>query len=327
MKKHPLSWLAPFAIVLIISVLRTDVYAHPGKTDSSGGHTDHSTGDYHYHHGYSAHDHYDMDGDGDVDCPYDFDDRTESNSGTPLSRSNSSSNYSSYDYIPVETVTVYKDREVIKEVPYTPTWIKWSLGISLFFVVCLFISNRWKKQEIVELEHRHKSKIDEIVKLCDAKLAEKQASDAEINNIRSAISEAKITERRLFNDISSERKELLNIRRMRCFTMEAPLDISFSDDGLPVYWKPRLDKPYGDYTVFISLNSGIYHTDSFCAGYRTRKDHIFNVIGHARPCKKCAVGFFDFTSAPDWFAAERAALETNNPAVPPDDPNIKVNYR
>lgn len=54
--------------------------AHSGRTDSKGGHTDHSTGEYHYHHGYSAHQHYDIDGDGDLDCPYSFDDKTESNS-------------------------------------------------------------------------------------------------------------------------------------------------------------------------------------------------------------------------------------------------------
>ena len=53
------------------------VKAHPGGTDSKGGHTNHSNGDYHYHHGYSAHDHYDMDEDGDVDCPYDLDDKTK----------------------------------------------------------------------------------------------------------------------------------------------------------------------------------------------------------------------------------------------------------
>lgn len=38
--------------------------AHSGGTDSNGGHTDHSTGEYHYHHGYSAHQH--VDG----VCPY-----------------------------------------------------------------------------------------------------------------------------------------------------------------------------------------------------------------------------------------------------------------
>jgi hypothetical protein len=40
-------------------------FAHPGKTDKNGGHTDKSTGEYHYHHGYEAHQH-----DGDV-CPLD----------------------------------------------------------------------------------------------------------------------------------------------------------------------------------------------------------------------------------------------------------------
>ena len=71
------------------------VYAHPGRTDSAGGHTDHSTGEYHYHHGYFAHDHDDMDGDGDIDCPYDFDDQTGVNSGS--SSSSDSDNSSNRD--------------------------------------------------------------------------------------------------------------------------------------------------------------------------------------------------------------------------------------
>ena len=66
-----------FSAFIIASALIGSVSAHPGRTDSKGGHTDHSTGEYHYHHGYSAHDHYDMDGDGDEDCPYDFDDQTD----------------------------------------------------------------------------------------------------------------------------------------------------------------------------------------------------------------------------------------------------------
>ena len=59
--------LIAIALLLSLSVV---AYAHPGRTDSDGGHTDHSTGEYHYHHGYSAHQHTDTDGDGDLDCPY-----------------------------------------------------------------------------------------------------------------------------------------------------------------------------------------------------------------------------------------------------------------
>lgn len=57
------------------------VFAHPGRTDSSGGHYDRSSGTYHYHHGYPAHQHIDLDGDGTLDCPYKFDDQT-SHSGS-----------------------------------------------------------------------------------------------------------------------------------------------------------------------------------------------------------------------------------------------------
>ena len=59
-------------IMLGCILLTLPVAAHSGRTDSNGGHYDHSTGEYHYHHGYPAHDHYDIDGDGDKDCPFTF---------------------------------------------------------------------------------------------------------------------------------------------------------------------------------------------------------------------------------------------------------------
>lgn len=74
MKKSVLIYALIAFLILPTVVLVTS--AHSGRTDGSGGHRNHSTGEYHYHHGYSAHDHYDMDGDGVKDCPYDFDDKT-----------------------------------------------------------------------------------------------------------------------------------------------------------------------------------------------------------------------------------------------------------
>lgn len=58
------------AIVLLLS-LPLVVFAHSGRTDSSGGHYDRSTGEYHYHHGYPAHQHTNG------YCPYNFDDKTD----------------------------------------------------------------------------------------------------------------------------------------------------------------------------------------------------------------------------------------------------------
>lgn len=87
------------AICLGVSVC---AFAHPGKTDSNGGHTNNSTGEYHYHHGYPAHQHSDVDGDGKLDCPYDFDDNTGSSNGN----SNSISQISTKPTVQTEPSTV-----------------------------------------------------------------------------------------------------------------------------------------------------------------------------------------------------------------------------
>ena len=81
--------------LLVCVALFAFASAHPGRTDSSGGHYDRSTGEYHYHHGYPAHQHTNG------VCPYDYDDKTGQNSG---SSSSSVSSNSSSDYVSKEAV-------------------------------------------------------------------------------------------------------------------------------------------------------------------------------------------------------------------------------
>lgn len=69
-------FLTAFSIIILIGSSLIFAFAHSGRTDSSGGHYNRSTGEYHYHHGYSAHQH-----ENGV-CPYDFDDKTGSSSGS-----------------------------------------------------------------------------------------------------------------------------------------------------------------------------------------------------------------------------------------------------
>ena len=73
--------------LIVFGMMVVPAMAHPGGTDSSGGHYNRSTGEYHYHHGYSAHDHKDG------VCPYDYDDKTGERSG---SSGGSSYSYTSY---------------------------------------------------------------------------------------------------------------------------------------------------------------------------------------------------------------------------------------
>ena len=116
-----------FVVCLSLSVV---VLAHPGRTDSSGGHTGNSTGEYHYHHGYSAHQHSDLDGDGDLDCPYNFVDKSDSSSSKPSSSEPKSETPSDKQTIPKETTNSPKET---KEVKTISDYI-WDVCRCLFFV-------------------------------------------------------------------------------------------------------------------------------------------------------------------------------------------------
>lgn len=104
------AFVAVWAFVVVLA-LAVSAAAHGGRTDSSGGHYNRSTGEYHYHHGYSAHQHTDLDGDGILDCPYDFDDKTDHSSGSSSSSSSSSSSHKTQSVIEDEDEENDEDQE------------------------------------------------------------------------------------------------------------------------------------------------------------------------------------------------------------------------
>ena len=101
----------------LCSCFTVDAFAHPGRTDSNGGHTDHSTGEYHYHHGYSAHQHYDIDGDGYPDCKYNFDDKTGSSGGSATISKDSSKTSNSPKKIKDEVLAALEPKPSDKVAP------------------------------------------------------------------------------------------------------------------------------------------------------------------------------------------------------------------
>lgn len=109
--------------ISVISLLSlTYVSAHPGRTDSNGGHYDHSTDEYHYHHGYPAHQHENG------TCPYAFDDQTDD---TPRSNSVSSSS-SATSNRKHDTTIPEKQYRLIFFVVY------FSIGLVVLMWFCLF---------------------------------------------------------------------------------------------------------------------------------------------------------------------------------------------
>lgn len=65
---------------------------------------------------------------------------------------------------------------------------------------------------------------------------------------------------------------------------------------------------FGQYTVYFNERTGIYHIDRYCAPHLVTETHLFKIIDHARPCKKCAEGFFPFSTVPDWYTEDPSQL-------------------
>lgn len=308
--------------------------AHAGDTDASGGHYDHSTGEYHYHHGYPAHQHYDMDGDGFRDCPYDFDDQTGANSGsssssggstdfTPLTYRDGFSDGYDYGYGDGQEEGYdagYKDGQ---ENGHSEGYSKGAeslYGLIGFLVLCLialciaFCIVIKRKNDIERNYSIAASQYEKKLKsFSDAKdnLKAIQSATTELQQKHDQVAAKLTLEQNTLLELRKEtvREQLVleSTRKCRQRIKEAPPDITFAEDGEPVYWKPDVNKPYGDYTVYLNKTGTIYHTDRFCASYSSSVRHIFTVISTSRPCEKCAKHAFDFTSVPDWYSHSPAS--------------------
>lgn len=151
------------SVLILMLFLPIAALAHPGRTDSNGGHIDHSTGEYHYHHGHPAHDHYDMDEDGIIDCPYAFDDQTGKNSGE--------SAVSSSSYVPSKNNNYTNPINSVKESdPAQPVQEEISYGkiflhifaivaIALPIMLILFFSIEWTKKVVLLQEHTERQSV------------------------------------------------------------------------------------------------------------------------------------------------------------------------
>lgn len=127
-------------ILLFIPAVTMTAYAHPGRTDGNGGHTDQSTGDYHYHHGYPAHDHYDMDGDGDLDCPYEFDDQTNNGSNGSNNETWKPNNSTTNQSVNIPVYPFYQTTEENHDYTYNYIVILFTFVV-LIFAMCIAKSN------------------------------------------------------------------------------------------------------------------------------------------------------------------------------------------
>ena len=115
-------------VFLTVIALALPVQAHSGRTDSSGGHYDRSTGKYHYHHGYSAHQHT-----GGV-CPYESKNKTNHYSGSSSGNSNRESEETSSKQSSVESTTA-----VAKKTAKANSGIGRAIAFHIAFACCTIV--------------------------------------------------------------------------------------------------------------------------------------------------------------------------------------------
>lgn len=250
------------AVALVALIYVVPVLAHSGRTDSQGGHYDSETGEYHFHHGYPAHQHYDIDGDGKPDCPYEFDDKTGSRSGSS-SGSSAKAAKESGEKVPTQAA---EEKESDGTRSAIAGWC--TAGVATLAAFVFLHKMGAADQRSQKLQRELQAEI----------LALKQENTAKQEEVDQARRELARQEGRV------------------------PRDISFAPDGMPAYWRPNSERPYGSYTVYIRRDSGIYHLDPYCAGWTPEVGHLFDVLETPlRPCKRCAAGRLPVEKIPDWY--------------------------
>ena len=293
-----------FVIAAASSVL---AFAHPGNTDSKGGHTDSSTGEYHYHHGYPAHQHT-----GGV-CPYDFDDQTGRNSGTSSTKEAN------------QKPAISKEVAEVKEVP---SWVYWVYAILGGVIIWLIFVVRNRNAEISEKDSqlRNKAKIEREataakaqLEATDRKLQEKMAFEKEAFRLNAQLRNAEDQVLALQQEVGHQNEKIFALKSyvsdliaileetrnkpptkdipsladeiFSTSNIKIPDDVYFIDGFVPVIGWTSVDKPFGDLTVYTSATGKCYHSNPHCGSGILSPAHAYDVIGKKSPCINCAKHF------------------------------------
>lgn len=114
-------------VTLFLLIIPVSVFAHPGRTDSNGGHYNRSTGKYHYHHGYPEHQH------PNGVCPYEK--KTSSDTTTKATSDPSPSR--SADDVPIKKMP---PSDQSTKIPYDTFYLILfaAILIGLFLGICIY---------------------------------------------------------------------------------------------------------------------------------------------------------------------------------------------
>lgn len=128
-------------------------------------------------------------------------------------------------------------------------------------------------------------------------------------------------------EIANLKKELNDARNQQAIqevcpgtkiTDGIPADVTLNLTCTPVKGKTSVNRPYGDYTVYITQSGKKYHCKYQCCGAKTPA-HLFRIPNGIAPCSNCVPISVRKEQVPDWY------LQIVNPKQVqslPSDPQI-----
>lgn len=239
------------AVVLAFLCCTSVSFAHPGRTDSSGGHYNRSTGEYHYHHGYPEHQHVNN------TCPHDFDDRTGENSGSSTSSSREPPTISTRKMPTISTGNGTQAKTSTSNGGIAKKILLYVIVCAVGMYVCYKVIDKCAKiHEERVFVRNHGS-----VKFADQLRPQLQ----EIKKRRLELQQKKYFSPRKVCGVPNE--AFLNDKLLPC-TKGAPA-------------------PFGKYTVFYNFNTKKFHFAHCIYARYGREMNILNVPIDATPCYRC----------------------------------------
>ena len=267
-------------ILFFIVCFATPTAAHSGGTDSKGGHWNRSTGEYHYHHGYGPHDHYDMDGDGNEDCPYEFDMRVAGITNTSDAYdkgydSGEKAGYSSgfdvgYDRgyddgkSDAQKDLDLKLQEAEKEGAFDAYLFSAIFGIP----AVAGLTSWWLDKGYSRNEQRHRAEVE--------RLKQELNFEKNTNTLRKSNSGLSVPP-------------------------DLPSDVTLNLACTPIKGSCSPQRPFGDYTVYITPKGKKYHCKYRCCN-ATNPVHLFKIRNELTACSNCVPAQIRFEQPPSWYS-------------------------
>lgn len=268
--------------ILICCIVILPCSAHPGRTDSKGGHYDHDTGEYHYHNDGSP-----------QNAPQYGSSGTTKEYNTAVTRYYDNYNYNSYDY-DAEHVTENEKEDEEKSNSGYITYIVISIIVFIILISAVFIY----RSDCKKLENYKEMYFDEqrkVEKLSEEKIAktiiEKEKAVLEVKcksyekqidfktrDIRLCKEEIELLERKIAV-LEKYSKPAINL-------IDVPKDSTIGVDHFPK--EKRVKYEWGNkYTFFVSKNYKYHKSSCNCVKYCTPMNaYEIKQDGYA-PCSKC----------------------------------------